>query len=63
MLKGFTTWITGAWKAVVAAATPIVAQLIADVLDLVTQQIPVLVTALLSALVVYLVPNRDNELA
>lgn len=52
--------IRGAWKAVVAAATPPVVQLVADVADLAQAQVPVIVTAAVSALLVYLVPNQET---
>lgn len=58
MLNSFVVFVKGAWKAVVAAATPIVLDIFNQLTDVAEVQLPILVTAVTTALVVYFVPNK-----
>lgn len=54
-------FIKGAWKAVVAAASPLVSALVLDLLEVLEPQVTAIVTAVVGALFVYLVPNQEPE--
>lgn len=56
----FWTWLKGAWKAAVAAGTPIAAGIFADVAGIIEDQAPTLVLAVVNGLIVYLTPNKPS---
>lgn len=58
-MNALWVWIQGAWKAIVAAVAPLLVALVGDLLEVVEAQVPALITAAVTALLVYLVPNRE----